>query len=91
MFRTDIQGISDRLYSWKTSAICSGGPVTAAPRSSTWPAEGRRRPAMHLSSVVLPQPDGPTTQTNSPSSIENETFPTAWVAVAPVPYVFASP
>ena len=40
---------------------------------------------MHLSSVVLPQPDGPTTQTNSPSSIENETFPTAWVAFAPVP------
>ena len=29
---------------------------------------------MHLSSVVLPQPDGPTTQTNSPSSTENETF-----------------
>ena len=40
---------------------------------------------MHFSSVVLPQPDGPTTHTNSPSSIEKETFPTAWVALAPVP------
>ena len=26
LFRTDIQGISERLYSWKTSAIRSGGP-----------------------------------------------------------------
>ena len=36
------------------------------PVSSTSPRVGRSRPAMHLSSVVLPQPDGPTTQTNSP-------------------------
>ncbi len=73
--RTDIHGISERLYSWKTIAIRSGGPVTRLPRSSTSPADGRSSPAMHLSSVVLPQPDGPTTQTNSPSSIENVTSP----------------
>ena len=36
---------------------------------------------MHLSSVVLPQPDGPTTQTNSPSSTVKETSPIACVAV----------
>ena len=38
---------------------------------------------MHLSSVVLPQPDGPTTQTNSPSATENETSPIACVAFSP--------
>ena len=59
--------------------------MTRDPRSTTSPDEGRRRPATHLSSVVFPQPDGPTTQRNSPSSIENVTLPTAWVAFAPVP------
>ena len=40
---------------------------------------------MHFSSVVLPQPDGPTTQTNSRSSSENETSPIARVAPSPSP------
>ena len=40
---------------------------------------------MHLSSVVLPQPEGPTTQTNSRSSTVNETFPIARVAFSPLP------
>ena len=40
---------------------------------------------MHLSSVVLPQPDGPTTQTNSRSSTVNETLPIARVAFSPLP------
>ena len=53
------------------------------------PRVGRRSPATHLSSVVLPQPDGPTTQTNSPSSTTNETSRSACVAFSPVPYVFA--
>ena len=48
----------------------------AAPRRCV----GRSRPPMHLSSVVLPQPDGPTTQTNSPSSTVKVTSPTACVA-----------
>ena len=40
---------------------------------------------MHLSSVVLPHPDGPTTQTNSPASIEIETLRIASVSIEPVP------
>ena len=44
---------------------------------------------MHLSSVVLPHPDGPTTQTNSPLATVNETLRIACVALLPVPYVFA--
>ena len=85
MLRTDVHGISERPYSWKTSAISSGGSATRLPRRTTSPPLGRSRPATHLRSVVLPQPDGPTTQTNSPSSTENETSPIACVALSPVP------
>ena len=85
MFRTEVHGISERPYSWKTSAISSGGPVTRRPRSSTSPAVGRSSPAMTFSSVVFPQPDGPTTQTNSRSSTANETSPIACVAFSPLP------
>ena len=66
LLRTDVHGMSERLYSWKTSAISSGGAVTRRPRSSTSPRWAASGPTTHLSSVVLPQPEGPTTQTNSP-------------------------
>ena len=46
---------------------------------------------MHFSNVVFPHPDGPTTQTNSPSSIRNETARTACVAFGPAPYVLPTP
>ena len=87
LFATEVQGISERLYSWKTSAISSGGLVTGLPRRSTRPFVGRSSPATHLSSVVLPQPEGPTTQRNSPSSTMSETSAIACAALAPVPYV----
>src|SRR5262245_41363971 len=89
--RTDIHGNSERLYSWKTSAISSGGSVTILPRRTTSPLLGSSSPAMHLSRVVFPQPDGPTTQTNSPSATANETSPMACVAFSSRPYVFPSP
>src|SRR3954469_6713731 len=88
--RTDFHGSSEREYSWKTSAIASGGRVTRSPRSSTEPSLGASRPDMHFSSVVLPQPEGPTTQTNSFSSIANEIEPIACVASPPSPYVLPS-
>src|SRR6266545_6000001 len=90
LFRTDDQGISERPYSWKTSAISSGGTVTRLPRKRTSPLVGRSSPPTHFRSVVLPHPDGPTTQTNSRSSTVNETSAIAWVTLAPLPYVFAS-
>ncbi len=40
---------------------------------------------MHLRSVVFPQPDGPTTQTSSPSPIENEMLRSACVILSPLP------
>ena len=65
--RTVIQGNRLRPYSWNTTAMPSGGPVTGSPSSTTSPEVGASSPATHCSSVVLPQPDGPTTQTNSPA------------------------
>ena len=35
-------------------------------------------PAMARNSVVLPQPDGPRKQMNSPSSMASDTFLSAW-------------
>jgi hypothetical protein len=43
----------------------SGGSVTTAPAMLTAPPLGWIRPAMQRSSVVFPQPDGPTTDTIS--------------------------
>ena len=85
LFLTVLHGISDRLYSWKTSAISSGGWVIGLPRRTTVPWLGAIRPATHLRSVVLPQPDGPTTHTNSFSSTENEMLAIASVAFSPTP------
>src|SRR5438094_3164714 len=87
LLRTDAHGISERPYSWKTSAISSGGSVTRLPRKRISPRVGANRPATHLSRVVLPQPDGPTTHANSPSSTLNVRSPTACVVDAPAPYV----
>src|SRR5690606_37880088 len=40
---------------------------------TTWPASGISRPAIIRSSVVLPQPDGPSSTMNSPSPISRDT------------------
>ena len=44
--------------------------VIRVPANSTDPADGFINPPRHLSSVDLPDPDGPTTATASPSRIE---------------------
>src|SRR5713226_212286 len=49
-------------------------PAMSLPRKRTSPAVGRNRPVTTLTSVVLPAPFGPTTETNSPSSIWKETL-----------------
>src|SRR5882762_7548629 len=46
-----------------------GMSLTTRPPISTIPSLGRSRPAMMLSSVDLPQPDGPTSTVNSPLSM----------------------
>src|SRR5262245_60014813 len=47
---------------------CAVGPLRGAPSISTVPASARSKPATMFSRVVLPQPEGPTIATNSPSS-----------------------
>src|SRR3954467_416785 len=49
----------------------------SAPSTSTLPAEGATRPAIIRSSVVLPQPDGPSRETNSPEATARSTSATA--------------
>ena len=63
---TRAQGIS--VGAWNTIASRRPGPPVAANRRPTSGASRRRRdsPAIRLSSVVLPQPDGPSSVTNSP-------------------------
>src|SRR4051812_48332019 len=44
-----------------------------SPSSDTWPSSGLSSPAMTRSSVVLPEPDGPSRARNSPGSARSET------------------
>ena len=49
----------------------------SSPSSRMRPASGVSKPAITRSSVVLPQPDGPSSAKNSPSLISSETPSTA--------------
>ena len=56
-------------YPWNTMLVGRfSGPsrVTSTPPISTEPLVGSTKPPMILSSVVLPQPDGPRIATKSP-------------------------
>src|SRR2546422_9071428 len=52
-------------------------PASRVPKTVTAPAEGWSNPAATLSSVVLPHPVGPTTETNSPSATRSVVSRTA--------------
>src|SRR5512141_422148 len=60
---TVYQGKS--AYSWNTTARSQPGSVTVLPPTQSSPRVGISKPASMLSSVVLPQPDGPTIEKNS--------------------------
>src|SRR5215831_12519117 len=60
-------------------------PEIGSPRTRTVPDVGLSSPAATLSSVDLPQPVGPTTETNSPSPMESVTSFTAVYAPPPLP------
>jgi len=47
---------------------CGVRPVTSTPSNFTLPCEGLTRPETMLSSVVLPQPEGPSSAYAPPSS-----------------------
>src|SRR5687768_3469191 len=77
------QANKDLLYSWNSSTKSAGGPLTSVPLTSTRPLLGASKPAIVISSVVLPQPDGPTKETNSPGSTRQEILPIAAVVSPP--------
>jgi hypothetical protein len=59
-----------------------GAAVASSPSMSTRPPSGATKPAAMRSSVVLPQPDAPSSVTNSPGAIDSEIPSTA----RPAPY-----
>ena len=54
------------------------------PRTRTWPRDGRSMTPSRLSIVLLPQPDGPTSATYSPSATSSETPRTACTSSPPM-------
>ena len=52
-----------------TLRLCGGMPETSASSSRILPAVGCSKPAISRSVVVLPQPDGPSSEKNSPLAI----------------------
>ena len=62
---TVSQGKSAKL--WKTIATWELGPVQGAPCTSTSPSDGAMSPARIRRSVDLPDPEGPSSATNSPA------------------------
>jgi hypothetical protein len=59
-----------------------GSAVMSWPRTRTRPASGASKPAIMRSVVVLPQPDGPRREKNSPSAMASDTSSTARAAPA---------
>jgi hypothetical protein len=57
---------------WKTTPRSGPGPLTTRSSTRIRPAVGARKPAIVFSIVVLPHPEGPTTETKSPASTVSE-------------------
>src|ERR1700722_13959850 len=72
---TLLHGIS--VGSWNTYDICVTRSRAAWPSTRTCPADGCSSPAIRRSTVDLPQPDGPSSETNWPGSIASERACTA--------------
>src|SRR5262245_60475005 len=85
--RTLSQPYSESL-SWKITARSRPAPSTRLPPASTSPRVGASKPAIRLSAVDLPQPDGPSSTKNSPPRTSKlRFFNTDW----PPPKVNSTP
>jgi hypothetical protein len=73
---TVFQGKSAK--DWKTTPRSGPGPVTDRSPTRISPEDGGMKPATMLRIVLLPQPEGPTTETNSPAGTSSETSRTAF-------------
>ena len=56
---------------------CTGRAVTSSLPKYSAPASGRTKPATMFSSVVLPEPEGPSSVRNSPGCTSSETLSSA--------------
>ena len=63
---------------WKTMPTSVWGRVTGWPAIRISPDDGGSSPAIISIRVLLPQPDGPRTDRNSPAGTSSETCSTAW-------------
>ena len=77
------QSSSTGLWNTMPTSVC--GRSTSRPPTRTSPALGRCSPATIRSSVLLPQPDGPTIARNSPSRIARSIGSSACVSRADAP------
>src|SRR5215510_7367767 len=68
------------------SRLCGGTRVTSRSPKRISPLSGRMNPASTISSVVLPEPDGPSRVMNSPLAISRLTLSSAAVR----PYVLVT-
>src|SRR6478609_7355641 len=59
---------------------CGCSRVTSVAPKNTCPEVGRSKPPRMFSSVVLPDPEGPSSETNSPSRTSSDTPSSALVA-----------
>src|SRR4051812_40404792 len=57
------------------------GPTIGWPANSIWPPLAFSKPPRMCRNVLLPQPEGPTIETNSPSSMLSEKLSIAWMAL----------
>lgn len=73
------------LGCWKTTPVARPG-TGGSPRTVAVPSEGVTKPAAIRSRVVFPQPDGPTSTTNSPGPASRETSSTATTGALAFPY-----
>ena len=89
-----------RLKNWKMKPTVSRRKAvlpsssrasTSRPATITSPRLGGSIPPITLSSVVFPEPLGPSRTTNSCGQISRSTSRRAWTATSPLPYVLATP
>ena len=83
-----------RLNAWNTKPMFRRRKIVrsrsfmanrSCPSRYTLPEVGVSSPPSRLSRVLLPEPDSPTTATNSPLGTEKLTFFKACTAVSPLP------
>ena len=80
-----------KVGSWKTIPISARGCVIGVPPATILPSVTASRPAIIIRSVLLPQPLGPSRQTNSPFSMEKVAAVTASNAAGPLPNTLRTP